>query len=331
MSRPEAAAQERASRLALVREITGVQAPFHAVLLNGDVYCTEFERGVIKKIGPDGVQQWLGALDEHDISSTWQSAVRQPAGVSPLLRQPHTIKRRGQQLEISLLGSNDIVIVDAQGLESRLHYEHILGAGLVTVAHAEDGRIVAIDYRRSVIQRREGASPVGRIDFLGCPADPSATPGWQAEVRFIEDSTDHGFILPHEVLIRGEYLYVADTGNHRIKRYGVRSGVFAGWIGEAADGRIMTGWAGRGEARASAVPGGFDEPVSMAFDERGRLFVLNHGDGRVQMFDAQGEPQATFDLGGRLKLPYGLAIDEGMLVIANTGCDEILVYEVMAA
>ncbi len=310
-------------QLELVREIQGVCTPFHAVMMDGYVYCVEYTRCLIKKIHPDGSFEWLGALDENTIATTWQNQRRKPAGCSRQLERPHTIKRYGKTLEISLLGSNDILTVDENGIVSRRHYDKIKGAGLVSVAYAPENWVIAIDYRNEVIQRRRGSD----IEYLGCSRFGFGQ-GWRRSVRFSESRKDCGFIRPHEVLIRGNYLYVADTGNHRVKRYHL-NGRFAGWIGKMDNGQIASRWQGSGKAQLSLEPGGFSEPVSMAFDERGDLYVLDYGSGRVQMLDESGLLVAHFDFTSRLKHPYGISIEGDKLVLANTGKNEILIFKIV--
>jgi DNA-binding beta-propeller fold protein YncE len=65
-------------------------------------------------------------------------------------------------------------------------------------------------------------------------------------------------------------VYVADTGNHRVRRFG-------------AEGREEGGFGARGSG-----PGQFLEPVGIAVGADGRVYVCDNGNARLQVFDAKG-------------------------------------------
>ena len=65
-------------------------------------------------------------------------------------------------------------------------------------------------------------------------------------------------------------IYLADTGNHKIRRF-------------SPDGVEELAWGGLGKE-----PGQFTEPVGIAVDADGRVYVVDNGNARLQMFDADG-------------------------------------------
>jgi len=68
-----------------------------------------------------------------------------------------------------------------------------------------------------------------------------------------------------------------------------------------ADGRFIKSWGRRGQA-----PGEFATPHALAMDSRGRLFVGDRENGRIQIFDQEGHFLEEWHQFGR---PSGLAID----------------------
>jgi len=68
------------------------------------------------------------------------------------------------------------------------------------------------------------------------------------------------------------------------------------------DGKFIKSWGKRG-----AAPGEFELPHSLAMDSSGRLFVGDHGNSRVQVFDQEGGFIAEWKQFGR---PAGLYIDQ---------------------
>ncbi len=129
----------------------------------------------------------------------------------------------------------------------------------------------------------------------------------------------------HAVADGAGNLYVADTRNHRVRRV------------DAADGTIATiagtGTAGYGGDGGAATAAQLNNPVRLALDGAGNLYVADSGNHRVRRVDAAdgtvstvagtGDPGSAGDGGAataaQLFAPYGLAVDgAGNLFIADT-------------
>jgi DNA-binding beta-propeller fold protein YncE len=84
----------------------------------------------------------------------------------------------------------------------------------------------------------------------------------------------------------------------------------------AADGTFVTSWGAFGEG-----PGEFRTPHGLALDSRGRLFVADRGNNRIQIFDQQGQFLEEWRQFGR---PNDVFIDEDdtMFVIDSESGDE---------
>lgn len=83
----------------------------------------------------------------------------------------------------------------------------------------------------------------------------------------------------------------------------------------AADGRFIKAWGGSGSA-----PGLFDVPHALAMDTRGRLFVADRNNNRVQIFDQEGELLDVWTQFGR---PSGIFIDaQDRLYVADNQSNE---------
>lgn len=305
------------SAIPLVRVIDGLAGPFHAVHMDGYVYIAEYSACVIKKIHPNGRYEWLGGGPAGRVLDRWQPDTLKPTGCPAGIRLPHTIKRNGNYLEVALLGDNALLVVDKNGIKLRKLFSQIQGEGLASFAHMPDGGMLVTDYRNNVIQHRTGDV----IKYVGCGLGE----GWRNKVLFGEFSNSCGFVRPHDLLIYNDFIFVADTGNHRIKRYRL-NGDFAGWIGQSATGVLQSHWSGSGAAMKSDAYGGFSQPVSMSMDTHDNLYVLEYGGTRVQVFDKEGAFVRAHTFAGRLKNPYGISIDGDMLLIANTGGNEVLIY-----
>ena len=115
------------------------------------------------------------------------------------------------------------------------------------------------------------------------------------------------FNQPSDILVApsGE-IFVADghgaNSNARIVKF-------------SKDGTFIKTWGKKGSG-----PGEFDTPHSLAIDSRGRLFVADRGNSRIQIFDQGGKWLAEWKQFGR---PSGLFIDKrDILYAADTQSDE---------
>lgn len=77
------------------------------------------------------------------------------------------------------------------------------------------------------------------------------------------------------------------------------------------EGRFVKAWGRRGSS-----PGEFDTPHGLAFDSRGRLFVADRGNNRIQIFDQEG---AFLEEWKQFSRPSGIYIDRNdVLYVADS-------------
>ena len=108
---------------------------------------------------------------------------------------------------------------------------------------------------------------------------------------------------PAGVLVSRASLFVADSGQHRVRGFTLEGGAEASW-------------GGRGEG-----PRQFRTPFRIAQDSLDRVFVTDALNSRVQVFTPKGEPLLSFgEFGvteGTLFRPAGIAILEGDRVVVS--------------
>jgi peptidylamidoglycolate lyase len=82
----------------------------------------------------------------------------------------------------------------------------------------------------------------------------------------------------------------------------------------AADGRYEFEWGGKGDG-----PGGFNLPHGIAVDARGRVYVCDRSNSRLQVFDGKGKFLAQWK-GPHIGRPYGVSIGgDGHIFIIDGG------------
>lgn len=121
------------------------------------------------------------------------------------------------------------------------------------------------------------------------------------------------FMNPRNLAIGPDgYLYVADTGNHRLQVFD-------------AEGNLVRQWGGQGRAE-----GQFNEPWGVAVGGDGNVYVADTWNHRIQVFDSQGNFLRQWGVegmtGGELGQPSafwgprGLVVDgDGNLYVTDTG------------
>ena len=116
----------------------------------------------------------------------------------------------------------------------------------------------------------------------------------------------------------GQWVYVADTWNHRIQKL-------------TSSGKPVKAWGNPNYDPVSSDPFGLWGPRGIAVDSMGRVLVADTGNKRVVIFDSEGNFISQFGGGGispgQLEEPVGLAFDpQGNLYVADTWNQRIQVF-----
>jgi DNA-binding beta-propeller fold protein YncE len=194
------------------------------------------------------------------------------------------------------------------------------GAGGLRPAPASDQAAVPVSSRTApaIVARTPGRAAQGpplKVErvaaFAGAPAP------WSGPLRLAVDSQGG--------------LYVLDAGQARVDLLG-------------RDGRLLATWGGQGDGigrfrfRAthrcddSGDRCGPELGGALAVDHRGRVYVADYGNHRVQVFDRQGRWLVGWGRAGsgpgEFRLPAGIAVDaEGQVWVADTGNHRIQQFD----
>jgi uncharacterized protein (TIGR03663 family) len=164
------------------------------------------------------------------------------------------------------------------------------------IAMAPDGSLFVADSQNHRILHIKDEKIENTWGGFSAPADDIAPMGTFNEPWGIAVSPD------------GDYVYVADTWNHRIQKF-------------TSKGEFINSWGYFGQVDD---PFAFWGPRDIAIDSEGNVFVSNTGNKRINVFSPKGEFLNQFgSVGfalGQFDEPVGIAIDSvsGLVFIADT-------------
>jgi DNA-binding beta-propeller fold protein YncE len=117
--------------------------------------------------------------------------------------------------------------------------------------------------------------------------------------------------------VEGGFLYVVDSGNHRIQKRDL-------------DGKVLATW---GEKGSGAGQFHFSDFSGVALDERGFVYVADSHNNRIQAFDAQGNHVGGFGESGfgglqRYRGVSALSAHKGRLYVVDNAGFEVEVFKI---
>jgi hypothetical protein len=96
-------------------------------------------------------------------------------------------------------------------------------------------------------------------------------------------------------------VYIADTGNHRIRKVDAVTGIITHFAGNGLPQYVGDG--------GPAIAAGLKSPRSVAFDSFGNLWIADTGNGAVRRVDSSGDISTPFsELTDRAKKPWRVAV-----------------------
>jgi len=130
-----------------------------------------------------------------------------------------------------------------------------------------------------------------------------------------------GLNSPEGLVYSNGSLYVANSGDNQVLVYSVQTNSTTG---------VVTGM-----TLSSTITADVNDPVRLALDSAGHLFVANLGNNTVTVYDTtNGNAEITASgskpliSGGSLNRPLGVAVDsKGDVYVANNGGNSISVYQ----
>jgi DNA-binding beta-propeller fold protein YncE len=246
-----------------------------AVGPDGNVFVADRETKAVHQLSPDGtlLTSWeVGAATSLAIDREGNLLVGYGGteGRTAFLNGQFHLQRLspgGEQLGRWILGASGSGSSPSRGTASGQAY-----LGVTAEAVQPGGRIVILNHRSTFY--RAGGTEETHV-FAELKGLEASAPVWSSTSSSTKDlaggeagDAPGKFNAPLGVAVDAAgFIYVADTGNHRIQKL-------------TADGAFVAQWGGMG-----SEPGQFNAPSGIAVDGQGRVYVTDTGNGRVQVLD----------------------------------------------
>jgi len=288
---------------------SGINAQFHhpsgvAVDKDGNLYIADQGNQRIRKITPEGEVSTVagdGTAAYRDHATDARMAqFHRPADVAMdevgnlyiADQNNHRIRKITPEGEVSTLAGSTLGFRDASGTSAQ--FSHPSG-----VAVDKDGNLYIADHYNNRIRKISPSAEVTTIAGNGSMGHRDHTIGTEAQ-----------FAHPRGVEVdKNGNVYVADYGNHRIRKISPEGEVSTlaggGLIGDFADG--------------SSSQARFHNPAELVMDGNGNIYVTDSSNHRIRKISPEGEVSTLAgaeqgyhdDVGtdAQLSRPTGLVID----------------------
>ena len=126
----------------------------------------------------------------------------------------------------------------------------------------------------------------------------NVAPSWIANGVPVTGTGDAVMSTPYQTVTDGTYIYVSDSGNHRIQKFNASTGAFVGWIGNissvptggdpgcssASTSTFTPGWCTGGTATLGTGAGMMNAPMGLAV-KSSVLYVADSGNNRISSYN----------------------------------------------
>jgi DNA-binding beta-propeller fold protein YncE len=239
----------------------------------GRIFVAEFAGNVVREVSPNGDSRVVAGNGEPFLSGDGGPA-RNAA-----LNYPHGVATdRAGRLWIADTENNRIRRVSPGGVISTV------ASGLARplgVAVDDAGKVYIADTNNHTVKVVDASGSVRTVAGTGVAG--FGGDGGPAALGLLN--------YPTAVAVAGPFLYIADSGNHRIRAL--------------AEGRIHT--------VAAGLPG----PSAIAVDEGGNLWIADRADHRIRRLTEQGHVETVVT--PPLARPLGIAVDARNNVFISSG------------
>ena len=300
----------------------------------GNVYIADRNNERVRRVGPEGIITTFAGTGEWGYDSDEDGG---PA-TEALLNWPADVALDGDgELYIADEYNNRIRKVDAEGTittvagmkrptlevgeeEEEEDDENVGDHGPATSALLNRPSGVALDEEGNLYIADRNHQRIRKVNAEGI----ITTIAGMADEGFSGDegpATSAQLDRPGGVAVdEGGYVFIADTGNNRIRQID-------------PDGVITTLAGGEDGGEGSAMEGQFAAPRDVAVDSDGNLYVADTGNHQIQVIDDTGMVTRVAGIEGlgdggpateaRLLEPAGLALVDGTIYITDTGNNRI--------
>jgi cysteine-rich repeat protein len=272
----------------------------------GNLYIADQQNHRIRRVDPSGVIATIVGAgtpgDSGDDSAATSATLSFPSGVAVA----------GGNIYIAETANHRIRRIDAGGVITTVAGTGVSGSSgdgaLATSGRLSSPSSIALDSAGSMYIADRGNHRIRRVSATGIMTTVAGT----GAVGFSGDSgaaISAQLSLPSGVAVDGAgHLFIADTGNQRIRKVDAITGVISTLAGTGVAGFNTDG---------PAAGAQLNYPAGVAVDGLGNLYVADTVNNRVRRIDTTGTI-TTLPVSAQLSSPTGISVALGNVYIADT-------------
>jgi len=250
--------------------------PNNMVFFSGELYIADTKNHIIRKVDTSGdISTIVGGGVLGDGGFARLARLNEPNGIFKDDTDLYIADTRNHRIRKIDLLTNIITTIAGTGEAGSTG-----DGGAATSARlneprsvfvAPSGNLYIADTKNHKIRRVNTSGTISTFAGTGSSGDGS---------DFSYSATSVALDEPYDVMIEGNYLYIADTKNHKIRRMNA-----SGWIWTIA-GTGSAGDSGDGGAATSAK---LDEPRAVSMDMSGNLYIADTKNDKIRKVDTSGD------------------------------------------
>lgn len=300
---------------AVLNDGTNLEATFAApsdiVIKNGKFYVVDSANNAIRCID----NNFVSTVNGSDIGRNeyGEGIGSFKDGKNALFDNPTCIVTLDNGFLVSDTGNNLIRFINNNGYTTTFagNLKSGFANGKVNAAKFNSPRGIAVDSEGNVYIADTGNNVIRKIDVN---KNVTTFAGNNKKVGYKDGTLKNAqFNAPMGIKIVNDVIYVADTGNQRIRM--IKDGVVSTYAGNGVDkddyGVEIIGGYLDGDKNIAK----FNYPVNITLDSKGNIYVADKGNGAIRKIDLDGN--VTTITNDVIKRPSGIVIKDDVLYVTD--------------
>ena len=307
---------------------------------DNNIYIAFSKLNTVAKFNSDGeIIGWIGFdKNKKTVATKWTKEIT-PGGHNKegAFNYPHTIKIYNNFLFISEYFNNRIQkftldgeYIGTLGVLENLKFTSGFEKNVKTITNGNkshlfrgvscfnfnnNGELLVTDYLSGAIIKFN--SNFTYEGWVGKKEDGKVNNHWGKNGIAVQGNDPYTFKGLHSLAFDDDYIYIADTHNHRVQRIS-HEGNYHGWLGMKNNHKLSS-WEKNGHSKSSSEEGGLNGPIDLILKD-GYIYILEAFNNRISKFSKDGGfiSHSESYKKSTLNEPYHFTVFKNRFLISDT-------------